>query len=162
LGPEAKIRAAAEAAGVDISDFRLEPVPHNHAAARAVALVRAGEAQLLMNASLHTDELMHEVMAIDTGQQTGRRISHVYITDVPRYPRPPLITDAAVNIAPNIEDKRTLSRTPWTLAHIRGNAQPRVAIDRCARSTHRSDCLRGRQSTGLQEASISVSPWRQG
>lgn len=129
VGPETKIRATAEAAGLEISSFRLEPVPHSHAAAaRAVALVRTGEAQMLMKGSLHTDELMHEVMAVDTGLRTARRISHVYIMDVPRYPRPLLITDAAINIAPSLEDKRDIVQNAIDLAHILGIAQPRVAI----------------------------------
>ena len=129
VGPEAKIHAAAQAAGVDISGFRLEPTPHSHAAAaRAVALVRSGAAQLLMKGSLHTDELMHEVMAPDTGLQTGRRISHVYIMDVPRYPRPLMITDAAINIAPSLEDKRDIVQNAIDLAHVLGLPAPRVAI----------------------------------
>ena len=84
VGPQAKIRAAATAAQLDISGFRIADAPHSHAAAaKAVALVRAGEAELLMKGSLHTDELMHEVAAADTGLRTERRLSHVYIMDVP-------------------------------------------------------------------------------
>jgi phosphotransacetylase len=129
VGPEEKIRAAAKAAHVDIGGFRIEPAPHSHAAAaRAVALVRSGEAQLLMKGSLHTDELMHEVMAENTGLRTGRRISHVYIMDVPRYPRPLMITDAAINIAPSLEDKRDIVQNVIDLAHILGLALPKVAI----------------------------------
>ena len=129
VGPEAKIRAAAEQAKLDISAYRLEPAPHSHAAAaRAVALVRAGEAQLLMKGSLHTDELMHEVMSLELGLRTARRISHVYLMDVPRYPRPLLITDAAINIQPSLEDKRDIVQNVIDLAHILGLAQPRVAI----------------------------------
>ncbi len=129
VGPEAKIRAAAKAAAVDISAFRLEPTPHSHAAAaRGVALVRAGEAQLLMKGSLHTDELMHEVMAADTGLRTARRISHVYVMDVPRYPRPLFITDAAINITPSLEDKRDIVQNAIDLAHVFGMSRPRVAI----------------------------------
>ncbi|MEP6831035.1 MAG: bifunctional enoyl-CoA hydratase/phosphate acetyltransferase [Rhizomicrobium sp.] len=129
VGPEAKIRGAAAAAGVDIGGFRIEPAPHSHAAARqAVALVRSGEAQLLMKGSLHTDEFMHEVMAQDTGLRTARRISHVYIMDVPRYPRPLMITDAAINIAPSLEDKRDIVQNVIDLAHILGLAAPKVAI----------------------------------
>lgn len=129
VGPEAKIRAAAKAAGADISGFRLEATPHSHAAAaRGVALVRAGEAMLLMKGSLHTDELMHEVMAADTGLRTARRISHVYLMDVPRYPRPLMITDAAINIAPSLEDKRDIVQNAIDLAHVLGLPQPRVAI----------------------------------
>ena len=129
VGPPAKIRAAAEAIGADISGYRLEPTPHSHAsAARAVALVAAGEAQLLMKGSLHTDELMHEVMNAATGLRTARRISHVYIMDVPRYPRPLMISDAAINIAPTLEDKQSIVQNAIDLAHVLGEARPRVAI----------------------------------
>ena len=129
VGPEAKIRAAAALAKVDISAFRLEPTPHSHAAAaRAVALVRAGEASLLMKGSLHTDELMHEVLAPDTGLRTGRLISHVYLMDVPNYPRPLLITDGAINIAPDLAQKRDIVQNAIDLAHILLIAQPKVAI----------------------------------
>jgi phosphotransacetylase len=129
VGPEEKIRAAAKAARVDIGGFRIEPAPHSHAAAaQAVALVRSGEVQLLMKGSLHTDELMHEVMAECTGLRTSRRISHVYIMDVPRYPRPLMITDAAINIAPSLEEKRDIVQNAIDLAHILGLALPKVAI----------------------------------
>lgn len=129
VGPEARIRALAEALGIDVTRFRLEPTPHSHAsAARAVALVRAGDAAILMKGSLHTDELMAEVMTRDTGLRTGRRISHVYIMDVPRYPRPLLITDAAINIAPTLEDKRDITQNAIDLARVLGIADPKVAI----------------------------------
>jgi phosphotransacetylase/acyl dehydratase len=129
VGPEGKIRAAAKAAGIDISSYRLVDVPHSHAAAaRAVELVRAGEAMLLMKGSLHTDELMHEVVATETGLRTERRISHVYVMDVPTYPRPLLITDAAVNVAPGLETKRDIVQNAIDLAQVMGVAQPRVAI----------------------------------
>jgi len=129
VGPEAKIRAVAQAASLDISAYRLEPAAHSHAAAaQGVALVRAGQAQLLMKGSLHTDEMMHEVMAQETGLRTARRISHVYIMDVPRYPRPLFITDAAINISPSLEDKRDIVQNAIDLAHVLGLAQPRVAI----------------------------------
>ena len=114
---------------MDISAYRLDPAPHSHAAAaQGVALVRAGHAQLLMKGSLHTDELMHEVMARETGLRTARRISHVYIMDVPRYPRPLFITDAAISIAPSLEDKRDIVQNAIDLARILGVARPRVAI----------------------------------
>jgi phosphotransacetylase len=129
VGPEAKIRATAQAAGLDISGLRLEAVPHSHAAAaRGVALIRSGEAQLLMKGSLHTDELMHEVLAAETGLRTARRVSHVYIMDVPRYPRPLFITDAAINIAPSLDDKRDIVQNAIDLALMLGITQPRVAI----------------------------------
>ena len=103
--------------------------PHSHAsAARAVALVRAGEADLLMKGTLPTDELMHEVCAHGTGLRTSRRLSHVYLMDVPTYPRPLLITDAALNITPSLEDKRDIIQNAIDLAHIVGTELPRVAI----------------------------------
>ena len=90
VGPEAKIRAAAKDAGVDVADFPLIATPHSHAAAaEAVRLARDGKVEALMKGSLHTDELMHEVMLPENGLRTERRISHVYIFDVPAYPRPP-------------------------------------------------------------------------
>ena len=129
VGPAARIRATAAAAGIDIAGFRLVDEPHSHAAAtRAVALVRAGEAALLMKGSLHTDELMRAVIARDTGLRTERRLSHVYIMDVPSHPRALLLTDAAVNVTPSLEEKRHIVQNAIDLAHVLGIAQPRVAI----------------------------------
>ncbi len=129
VGPEARIRAVAKEAGLDISNFRLVPAPHSHAAAAAaVELVRHGEAAMLMKGSLHTDELMHEVVAESSGLRTERRISHVYLMDVPRYPRPLLLTDAAINIAPDLETKRDIVQNAIDLAHVMGITKPRVAI----------------------------------
>ena len=129
VGPATKIQAAAEAAGVDISAFRLIDAPHSHAAAaRAVELVRAGEAALVMKGSLHTDELMAEVVHADTGLRTERRISHAYVMDVPGHPRPLVITDAAINITPTLEDKADIARNAIDLAHVIGIERPNVAI----------------------------------
>jgi phosphotransacetylase/acyl dehydratase len=129
VGPSQKIEAAAASAGADISAFTLVDVPHSHAAAaRAVELVRAGDAQLLMKGSLHTDELISAVIAADTGLRTERRISHVYLMDVPSYPRPLLITDAAINVAPDLEEKADIIRNAIDLAHAIGIETPRVAI----------------------------------
>ena len=129
VGPEAKIRAVAAAASFDISRFRLVDAPHSHASAiQAVALVRAGEAGMLMKGSLHSDELMHAVVASETGLRTSSRLSHVYLMDVPSYSRPLLVTDAAVNIAPTLEDKRDIVQNAIDLAHVLGIAVPRVAI----------------------------------
>lgn len=129
VGPETRILRAAAEAGVDISPYRLVPAPHSHAAAAAaVALVRTAEARLLMKGSLHTDELLHEVLAAGTGLRTERQISHVYLMDVPSYPRPLLITDAAVNIAPDLMTKRDIVQNAIDLAHAMGNPAPRVAI----------------------------------
>ena len=129
VGPQAKIRAAATAAAIDISAFQIVNVSHSHAAAaRAVALVKSGEAELLMKGSLHTDELMHEVVSPETGLRSDRRLSHVYIMDVPTYPRPLLITDAAVNIAPTLDEKRDIVQNAIDLAHVMGVETPRVAV----------------------------------
>jgi phosphotransacetylase/acyl dehydratase len=128
VGPTAKLRKAATDAGVDITPYRIEDVPHSHAAAAgAVALVRSGEAGLLMKGSLHTDELMHAVVAHDIGLRTDRRLSHVYVMDVPSYDKLLLVTDAAINIAPTLEDKRHITQNAIDLAHVIGIATPLVA-----------------------------------
>ncbi len=129
VGPRDKIQAAAAAANMDISAFRLEDAPHSHAAAdRAVALVRDGTAALLMKGSLHTDEILGAVLVRDTGLRTERRISHAYIMDVPSYPRPLIITDAAINIEPDLIAKADIVRNAIDLAHVIGIDCPRVAI----------------------------------
>ena len=129
IGPEAKIRKAAEEAGKDVSAFRLMPADHSHdAAAKAVALVRSGEARLLMKGSLHTDELMGAIVPSATGLRTERRISHAYVMDVPGYPTPLIITDAAINIAPTLEEKADIIRNAIDLAHVIGIEVPKVAI----------------------------------
>ena len=129
VGPEAKIRAVAAAEQLDISSFRLVPVAHSHAAAaEAVAMARRGEVEMLVKGSLHTDELMHEVVLPQTGLTTGRRISHVYLFDVAAYPRPLMITDAAINIAPDLDAKRDICQNAIDLALVLGIARPKVAI----------------------------------
>ena len=129
IGPAHKILAAAAQAGADVSSLTLIDAPHSHAAAaHAVQLVRCGEAQLLMKGSLHTDELMHEVLKMDTGLRTGRRVSHVYLIGAESYPKPLLITDGAINIAPDLEAKRDILQNAIDLAHVLGIAQPKCAI----------------------------------
>jgi phosphotransacetylase len=129
IGPEHKILAAAERAGADISGFPLISTPHSHAAAdRGVALVREGKASLVMKGSPHTDELMHAVLADDTGLRTGRRVSHVYLMEVASYPKPLLITDGAINISPTLEDKRDIAQNAIDLARVIGIEQPKLAI----------------------------------
>jgi phosphate butyryltransferase len=129
IGPEARIRKAADEAGKDISDFRVIDAPHSHAAAaRAVELVRSGEARLLMKGSLHTDELMGAVVPSATGLRTERRISHAYVMDVPGHPTPLIITDAAINIEPSLEEKADIIRNAIDLAHVIGIEEPKVAI----------------------------------
>ena len=129
VGPEARIRAAAVEASADISQFALIAAPHSHAAAaEAVRLARNGKVEALMKGSLHTDELMHEVMLSENGLRTERRVSHVYIFDVPSYPRPLLVTDAAINIAPTLSEKCDICQNAIDLAHILGIPMPKVAI----------------------------------
>lgn len=129
VGPQKRIRAAAEEAGRDIASFRLVSADHSHdAAAKAVALVRSGDAKLLMKGSLHTDELMAAVVSATAGLRTERRISHAYVMDVPGYPTPLIITDAAINIAPSLKEKADIIRNAIDLAHVIGMAEPKVAI----------------------------------
>ncbi|HRH85819.1 MAG TPA: bifunctional enoyl-CoA hydratase/phosphate acetyltransferase [Rubrivivax sp.] len=129
VGPEAKIRAVAQAAGADLSGVLIKDTEHSHAAADlAVAMARAGEVQALMKGSLHTDELMGAVVAGATGLRTARRISHVFVLDVPAYPRMLLITDAAINVAPDARTKADIAQNAIDLAHVLGIDEPRVAI----------------------------------
>ena len=129
VGPERKIRAVALAAGIDIAPFRLMDAPHSHAAAAlAVGLAHRGEVRALMKGSLHTDELMHEVVREVDGLRTGRRISHVYVLDVPAYPKPLLISDGAMNLTPDLAAKRDIVQNAIDLAHALGIGRPKVAI----------------------------------
>ena len=129
VGPEAKIRAVAEEFGIDLHGIRIVNAAHSHdSAAIAVSLVRTGDAEALMKGSLHTDELMGEVVSRANGLRTSRRISHVFVMDVPTYHRPLLITDAAINIAPTLADKVDIIQNAIDLAHIIGIPEPKVAI----------------------------------
>ncbi|MBB5017580.1 phosphate acetyltransferase [Chitinivorax tropicus] len=129
VGPQAKIRAAAMAAGVTLDGVEILHTDHSHAAAqKAVELARTGQVESLMKGSLHTDELMAAVVPSATGLRTGRRISHVFVLDVPAYSRPLLVTDAAINIAPNFEEKIDIVQNAINLAHVLGIQQPKVAI----------------------------------
>ena len=129
VGPEAKIRSVAEQQGIDLAGIAIIDVEHSHAAAaRAVALAREGRAEALMKGSLHTDELMGEVVDAATGLRTARRISHVFLADVPTYPKPLLITDAAINIDPDLECKADIVRNAIDLAIVLGIIEPKVAI----------------------------------
>ncbi|HRQ59489.1 MAG TPA: bifunctional enoyl-CoA hydratase/phosphate acetyltransferase [Azoarcus taiwanensis] len=129
VGPEYKIRAVAEEQGLDLRNFRIVDVPHSHAAAEAaVALCRDGGVEALMKGSLHTDELMSAVVSRTAGLRTGRRISHVFLADVPTYPHPLMITDAAINIEPSLEVKVDIVQNAIELGHVLGLAEPKVAI----------------------------------
>ena len=129
IGPEARIRAAAEAAQVSLDGITIESVPHSHAAgARAVELAVAGKVSVLVKGSLHTDELLMAVVAPGSGLRTERRISHVYAMDVPAYPKPLIVTDAAINIEPTLEHKRDICQNAVDLLHVLGMAEPLVAV----------------------------------
>ncbi len=129
VGPPARIRAVAEANGADISSFRIVSTEHSHAsAATAVALARSGEVETLMKGSLHTDEMLAELVAAQTGLRTERRVSHVFVMDVPAYDRMLLVTDAAINIEPTLAEKADILRNAIDLAHVLGIGAPKVAI----------------------------------
>jgi phosphotransacetylase len=129
VGPTAKIQETATKAGLSLGSARIVDAPHSvAAAAKAVELVRKGEAELLMKGSLHTDELLGAVVARETGLRTGRRISHVFIMDVPTYHKVLVITDAAINIAPTLEDKVDILQNAIDLSVLLGVKAPKVAI----------------------------------
>ena len=129
VGPVAKVRSAAEAAHCNLSDIEIVDVPHSHAAAeRAVAMARAGEVDALMKGALHTDEVMEAAVDRAHGLRTERRMSHVFVLDVPTYPKPLLITDAAINIAPDLMAKADIAQNAIDLAHALAIAKPKVAI----------------------------------
>jgi phosphate acetyltransferase len=129
VGPKAKIAAAARQYKIDISRFEIVDAAHSEeAAARAVELIHEGKGELLMKGSLHTDELMRAVTASATGLRTARRISHVFIMDVPTYPETLFITDAAINIFPDLDAKRDIIQNAIDLFTQVGLGSPRVAI----------------------------------
>jgi len=129
VGPRQKIEEAAKKADVDISAYPIIDVEHSHAAAdKAVELVLQGRAEALMKGSLHTDELMAAVVKREGGLRTSRRISHCFVMDVPSYEHTLIISDAAVNIQPTLEDKMHIVQNAVDLAHAMGNDDVRVAI----------------------------------
>ena len=129
VGPAARIEELVRRIRVPFGAARIVDAPHSHAAAaRAVELVRRGEAELLMKGSLHTDELLGAVVARETGLRTGRRISHVFLMDVPTYHKVLVVTDAAINIAPALEDKVDICQNAIDLAISMGVMTPKVAI----------------------------------
>lgn len=129
VGPEDKIRKAAEEAQIDLAPYRIVSAEHSHAsAAKAVELARAGEVEALMKGSLHTDEIMGAIVPAAAGLRTSRRISHAFVMDVSTYPKMFMITDAAVNIFPTVEDKRDIIQNAIELAHALGIGLPKVAI----------------------------------
>lgn len=129
VGPAAKIEKVANEHGIEIGRFQVVDAPHSEAAAeRAVEMVHEGKGELLMKGSLHTDELMRAVTNSKTGLRTARRISHVFIMDVPTYPETLFVTDAAINIAPDLDAKRDIIQNAVDLFTQVGLGTPRVAI----------------------------------
>jgi phosphate acetyltransferase len=129
IGPPAAIEHAAETANIDLSGFTVTPAADAEAAAaKAVELVLAGSADAIMKGALHTDLLMHPVVSGERNLRTERRVSHVFVMDVPNYPKPLLITDAAINIYPDLEEKRDIVQNAIELAQALGIKQPKVAI----------------------------------
>jgi phosphate acetyltransferase len=128
IGPQEKIEKVALAAGLDISKVELIAVAHSHAAAeKAAELAANGNVEMLMKGSLHTDELLHAVLA-QPALRTGRRMSHVFRFDVPMYPKPLFVTDAALNIRPSLREKVDIVQNAIDFAHILGLPHPKVAI----------------------------------
>ena len=129
VGPRSRIEATAKSIGIDLSGSQIVDTPHSNAsAAKAVELLREAQAALLMKGSLHTDELMAAVVAREGGLRTGRRISHVFVMDVPTYHKVLIVTDAAINIAPTLEDKVDICQNAIDLAISLGLEKPKVAI----------------------------------
>lgn len=129
VGPAEKIKAIAADAQIDLSGLEIVDTPHSKAsAAKAVELVREGRAEVLMKGSLHSDELMSAIVSREGGLRTGRRISHVFIMDVPTYHKVLIVTDGAINIAPTLEDKVDICQNAIDLAISLGLEKPKVAI----------------------------------
>jgi len=129
VGPEARIRRAAAEARISIAGIEIVATEHSHAAAQAgVSLAREGRVECLMKGSLHTDELIGAALDPQSGLRTARRMSHVFVLDVPAYPRALFITDAAINISPDLEVRRDIVQNAIDLAHALGLKCPRVAI----------------------------------
>jgi phosphotransacetylase len=129
IGPRGKIEATAKSVGIDLRPFEIVDTPHSQASAvKAVELLRQAKAELLMKGSLHTDELMAAVVSREGGLRTGRRISHVFVMDVPTYHKVLIVTDGAINIAPTLEDKVDICQNAIDLAISLGRQKPKVAI----------------------------------
>lgn len=129
VGPVARISEAARSAAVDLGRFEIIDAPHSHAAAaKGVELIRASRAEILMKGSLHTDELMAAVVSRESGLRTGRRISHVFLMDVPTYHKVLVVTDGAINIAPTLEDKVDICQNAIDLAITLGVEVPKVSV----------------------------------
>jgi phosphotransacetylase len=137
IGPPARIAAAAAEAGEDLSGIPIVEVEHSHAGADAACrMARAGDVDAIMKGSLHTDELLAAAFDRETGLRTDRRMSHVFILDVPTYPRPLFVSDAAINIAPDLATKKDIVQNAIDCAHALGVPEPRVAILAAVETVH--------------------------
>ncbi len=126
---ETALRKVAEDAHIDISAYKIFPTPHSHAAAAAaVEMARSGDVEALMKGKIHTDELMEAAVDKEHGLRTGRRMSHVFVLDVPSYPKPLFLTDAAINIKPNLMDKKDIVQNAIDLFTTLGLGVPKVAL----------------------------------
>ena len=130
VGPAARIKAVADAQGLDLSNIELHDTPDNPrvSAAKAAALCGEGQAAVLMKGSLHSDDLLGAAVSRDAGLRTSRRASHVFVMDVPGFNRPLLLTDCVVNIAPTLPEKRDIAQNAIDLAQAIGIQLPHVAI----------------------------------
>jgi phosphotransacetylase len=129
VGPRHKIDEVAAGSGIALDGVRIVDAPHSHAAAaKAVELVRNGDAEILMKGSLHSDEILSAALARETGLRTARRISHVFVMDVPTYHKVLVVTDAAINIAPSLDDKVDICQNAIDLVRSLGLERPKVAI----------------------------------
>ena len=129
IGPSTKIKSAADEAGFDLANIEIVDTAHSHAAAaEAVSMARAGKLDAIMKGALHTDEIMSEVVSADYGIRTERRISHIYVMDTPAYEKLLFISDAAINICPDLEDKRDIVQNAIDLALALGVEHPKTAI----------------------------------
>jgi phosphate acetyltransferase len=150
VGNEGKVREVARAASIGIDSFEIVDAAHSHeAAGRAVELARNGSVQALMKGSLHSDELLHEVARPDSGLHTERRLSHAYVMEIATFSGPLLITDAVVNIAPGLDEKRDIVQNAIDLAHALGVEQVRVALLSAIES------INGKITSTLDAAAIS-------
>lgn len=129
VGPEAKIKNLAKELKIDLSPYTIIATPHSHAAAEmAVRMAREGKVEALMKGKLHTDELMRAAVHKEEGIRTGRRMSHIFMADIPAYPKPLFVTDAAINIRPSLMCKKDITQNAIDLFHAIGLGTPRVAI----------------------------------
>ena len=151
IGPEAKIRAAAEAAQASLDGIAIESVEHSHAAAaRAVELAASGKVATLMKGSLHSDELLAAAVASGAGLRIERRVSHVYAMSVPAYAKPLIVTDAVINIRPTLEHKRDICQNAIDLLHTLGMGEPLVAVLAAV------ETVNGQMSSTLDAAALTV------